>query len=65
MCVFILYKNEKPFLIYVRSHICETKLGGTIPTSVIIEEWADLVQRLGPDSVLTCDSYYLDHLGNK
>lgn len=54
----------KPYLLYVRSHTTNSSVGERIPTSEVVKEWAICVQEKGKkDSMLVCDSYYLDTAG--
>jgi hypothetical protein len=48
------------FLLWTRLHHSNGLLGESMPTTTIIEAWADVVKRLGnADTLLTMDSYYL------
>lgn len=55
----------KSFLLYTKSHTCETVLGGTIYCSQIVSDWGDIVKKYTTNgkTVLIADSYYLDQTG--
>jgi hypothetical protein len=57
--------NDLGFLLYVKSHTCETVLGGGIQCAAVVRDWGRIVKDKGTENatILTCDSYYLDLTG--
>ena len=60
------------YLLYFRLHHANTLLEESIPTSIVVNEWADILRRIGVRrengdgtllTILTFDSYYLCSTG--
>jgi hypothetical protein len=54
--------NDLGFFLYVKSHTCETVLGGEIQYASVVRDWERIVKKkeIENATILTCDSYYLD-----
>lgn len=54
------------YLLWTTLQNSDPKIGLTVPNHTVIQQWINVVKRLGnPHTLLTMDSYYLDKLGKK
>ena len=57
--------DELPYLVYTRVHNTSANMGENTPTSMIVLEWADIIQSFRQPTTLAMDSYYLDNNGRQ
>lgn len=62
--------NGEPFLLYTRSHTCDTQLGESIPCAEVMQQWGEIVKTKGHmelegRTILVADAYYLDNVGRE
>jgi hypothetical protein len=59
--------NGLSYLLYVRSHLCETSLGGGVQCASVVQDWGKIVKEHSTDdaTILVADSYYLDRAGRQ
>lgn len=64
-----MLENGTPYLLYTRSHTCDTKLGESITCAEVMQQWGQIVMDKGVSvdgkTLLVADSYYLDASGRE
>ena len=60
-------RDGSSYLLYVRSHIRNRKLGDGVPVSNVVASWGEIVKSKATDgkTVLVADCYYLDDRGRQ
>jgi hypothetical protein len=60
-------RDGSSYLLYVRSHIRNSKLGEGIPVSEVVSAWGNIVKDHSTEgkTILVADCYYLDERGRK